>query len=114
MVAQIRYYLDENMQIAIAEQLIRRGIDAITARDLNLLGEEDTNHLERATSMERIPCTHDVDYIALASTGVRHAGIVLGQQDRHGIGMWVTFLTRIHYERTAENMRNSVEYVRPL
>jgi hypothetical protein len=86
----------------------------VTARDLNLLGAEDTNHLARATAMERVLCSHDVDYVELASTGIQHAGIVLGQQDRHDIGAWVTFLTRIHNERTAEAMHNRVEYVRPV
>ena len=31
---KVRFYLDENVQVAIAEQLKRRGIDAITVRDL--------------------------------------------------------------------------------
>ena len=114
MAARVRYYLDENVQIAIAEQLIRRGIDVVTARDLNLLGEEDTNHLERATAMGRVLCTHDTDYIQLASSGRQHAGIVLGQQDQHHIGAWVTFLTRIHNEHTPDDMQNSVAYVRPV
>lgn len=114
MAARVQYYLDENVQIAIAEQLTRRGIDAVTARGLNLLGEEDTNHLERATEMGRVLCTHDADYVQLASAGMQHAGIILGQQDQHSIGTWVTFLTRIHHERTSDDMRNTVEYVRPL
>lgn len=114
MAAQVRYYLDENVQIAIAEQLSRRGIDVVTARDLNLLGEEDINHLERAAELGRVLCTHDTDYIRLASTGIQHAGIVLGQQDRHDIGAWVTFLTRIHNQRTPDSMRNAVDYVRPI
>ena len=75
---RIRYYLDENVQVAIAEQLSRGGIDVVTARDLNQLGADDTNHLERAADMERVLCTHDVDYIVLASTGIQQPGIVLG------------------------------------
>lgn len=42
---KVRFYLDENVQIVIAEQLKRRGIDAITVRDLGLLGDDDLNHL---------------------------------------------------------------------
>lgn len=114
MAARVSYYLDENVQIAIAEQLRRRGINVVTARDLNLLGDEDINHLARATELGRVLCTHDTDYIRLASTGLQHAGIVLGQQDRHDIGTWVTFLMRIHNQRTPDNMRNVVEYVRPI
>lgn len=102
------------MQVAIAEQLIRRGIDVVTARDLNQLGAEDINHLKRATDNGRVLCTHDADFVDLAATGTSHAGIVFGQQDKHSIGVWVTFLTRIHSEYSAEEMVNSVEYVKPL
>jgi predicted nuclease of predicted toxin-antitoxin system len=102
------------MQVAIAEQLTKRGIDVVTARDLNQLGAEDINHLERATEAGRILCTHDADYVDLASAGVQHAGIVLGQQDKHNIGIWVKFLAKIHSDYSADEMRNLVKYVRPL
>jgi predicted nuclease of predicted toxin-antitoxin system len=45
----LRFYLDENVQIVIAEQLRKRGIDAVTVRDLGMLGDEDTTHLARVT-----------------------------------------------------------------
>ena len=62
----IRFYLDENMQVAIADQLKRRGIDVVTVRDLNLLGDTDINHLKRAVEMGRVLCTYDADYVELA------------------------------------------------
>ena len=102
------------MQVAIAEQLVRRGIDVVTARDLNQLGAEDINHLEQATEAERVLCTNDADFVDLATAGKQHAGIVFGQQDKRSIGVWVTFLARIHSEYSAEEMHNSVEYVKPL
>jgi len=80
------------MQVAIAERLQRRGIDVVTACDLNQLGAKDIDHLERATKDGRVFCTHDRDYVHLAAEGKQHAGIVLGQQEKHTIGMWVTFL----------------------
>jgi len=102
------------MQVAIAEQLKRRGIDVVTARDLNQLGDEDINHLECATEAGRVLCTHDSDYVHIATEGKQHAGIVLGQQDKHTIGIWVAFLTRLHSEAIAEDMLNDVRYVKPL
>ena len=36
----IRFYLDENAPVAIAEQLKRRHIEAITVRDLKELGDK--------------------------------------------------------------------------
>ncbi|MBA3868710.1 MAG: DUF5615 family PIN-like protein [Anaerolineae bacterium] len=47
----LRFYLDENVQVVIAEQLRKRGIEAVTVRDLGTLGAEDITHLMRATEM---------------------------------------------------------------
>lgn len=109
---KVRYYLDENVQVVIAEQLTRRGIDVLTVRDLGLLGDEDINHLQRATELGRVLCTHDADYVEMAVSGVEHAGIVIGKQYKHTIGDWVNFLELVHGVYEAEEMRNLVEYVK--
>ena len=109
--AAVRFYLDENVQIAVAEQLRRHNIDVVTVRDLHLLGDEDISHLERATTMGYILCTHDSDYYILAASGITHAGIVIGQADQHRIGDWVKGLVLIHAVYTAEEMQNRVEHL---
>lgn len=111
MVNAIRFYLDENVQVVIAEQLRLRGIDAVTARDLGVLHDSDVNHLARATTMGYVLCTHDSDYVALAASGAQHAGIVLGQQGKHSIGDWVKGLELIYTVYNAEDMINVVEYL---
>lgn len=110
----VRFYLDENVQVVIAEQLILRGLEVVTVRDLGLLGDDDASHLERATRLGYVLCTHDADYVVLASLGKTHAGIVFGQQDKHSIGEWVAFLELMHGVYDAEDMLNVVEYVKPL
>ncbi len=114
MATKVRFYLDENVQVAIAEQLKRRGIEAVTARDLGSLGDEDVDHLERASEMGYVLCTHDADYVDLAASGKEHAGIIFGQQHKHTIGEWVAFLELVHGVYGADEMRNLVEYVRTL
>jgi hypothetical protein len=99
------------MQIAIADQLVTRGIDAVTVRDLGLLGDEDINHLEKATALGRVMCTHDTDYVDLAVQGIQHCGIVIGKHGLLGIGDWVKFLELVHGVYNAEEMFNRVEYV---
>jgi predicted nuclease of predicted toxin-antitoxin system len=42
----IRFYLDENISPQIAAQLKQRGIDAITTKEIDQLGDDDRNHLE--------------------------------------------------------------------
>ena len=89
MAADIRFYLDENVPVAVAAQLRRRGIAVLTARDLETLGESDESHLQRAAAMGAVFCTHDADIIDLVAQGFLHAGVVFGQQHEHGIGDWV-------------------------
>jgi len=43
--ANLRFCLDENVPVQVARQLALRSIDAVTVRDLDLLGEADRNHL---------------------------------------------------------------------
>ena len=85
--ARIRFFLDENIPIAVAEQLRRRGVDAVTVRDMGLLGDSDPNHMSRASEMGRVFCTHDTDIIELAIAGVEHAGIVLGSSTSKILGI---------------------------
>lgn len=107
----LRFYLDENVPVEIARQLRSRGIDAVTVRELDLLGDTDENHLHRATQMGRVLCTHDRHYIQIASAGTEHAGIVFGQQDVHYIGAWVKHLELMHAVYQPGNMQNRVEYL---
>ncbi len=111
MAAKIGFYLDENVPVAIATQLRRRGIEAVTTRELARLGDSDINHLKRATSMNFVLCTHDPDFVELAASGIEHAGVVLGQQHIHSIGDWVRFLELICAALEPDEMRNRVEYL---
>jgi hypothetical protein len=107
----IRFYLDENLPIAIATQLKRRGIETVTARDLNALGQSDDDHLQQATTMGYVFCTNDADFVEIDTQGIEHAGIVFGQQHKHGIGDWVRHLELIHSVFEREDMWNNVEYL---
>jgi hypothetical protein len=107
----IRFYLDENLPIAIAAQLKRRGIEVTTARDLNFLGQSDDNHLRQATEMGYVLCTNDADFVELDARSIEHAGIVFGQQHKHGIGDWVRYLELIHAVFEPKDMWNNVEYL---
>lgn len=109
----IRFYLDELMPVAIAEQLKRKGIDAITVKDLGLQGESDDYQLHLANEMQRVICTMDDDYIQLFIDGKEHWGIVFAsRKDRRSIGTWVKFLEWLHGAYTSDMMRNHIEYLR--
>ena len=107
----IRFYLDEHLDVEIARQLAARGIDVVTVPDLVTFGHDDIDQLSRATRLGRVFCTHDSDLIELASEGVEHTGIVFGQQEKHFIGSWVKFLLRLHNQYSADDLVNLVFYV---
>lgn len=108
---EIRFYLDENMSPEIAVQLVNGGIDAITVRDLELLGDSDPNHLSLATEMGRVLCTQDQDFLRLSAEGIEHAGIAFGEQYGATLGGWVKALRKLHTRKTADDMQNHIEFL---
>jgi uncharacterized protein with PIN domain len=108
---EIRFYLDENVPTDIARQLRLSGIDAVSARDLGQLGDSDPNHLRRATSMGRVLCTHDQDFLRLAAEGVEHAGIAFAPQNRANIGGWVRNLRALHARYESAGVKNQVFFL---
>lgn len=108
---RIRFYLDENMPVELAAQLRQRGIDAVTVRDLGLLGDDDPSHLRRAAEQGRILCTYDKDYTRLAKQGIEHKGIVFIPGKYRGIGVLVKRLEWIYLTYTRDDMKNKVEYL---
>ena len=111
MAEPLRFYLDENVPVQVAVQLRLRGIDVVTARDLNLLGDTDESHLERATMLGRVLCTYDSDFVELAQSGVQHAGIVFAQMKSQYIGDWVRWLELMHAIYSEDDMKNRIEFL---
>lgn len=106
----VKFYLDENLSPEILKQLRLHGIDAVRGP----LGDQDPQHLQRATALGRVVCTEDKDFLKLAAAGVEHVGIIRGEQKRHTIGDWVKYLRLIHSVCNAEEVRNTVLFVFPL
>lgn len=107
----IRLYFDESVEVGVAEQMRQRDIDAVTIRDLGLLGDTDSNHLRRASEMGRVLCTYDTDFLRLAAEGIEHAGIVFGFHDRTTYADWVHGLELICGAMTPGDMKNHIEYL---
>ena len=111
MEAAIRLYLDENLSPKIAEQLKLRGIDAVSVRDLGTLGDSDESHLARATRLDRVLVTSDVDFLRFTAEGINHSGIVFGTQADHTLGDWVKKLELICFVFSPAELENHVEYL---
>lgn len=100
-----RFYLDENVPVAVEAQASRHGLDVVSARTVAALGELDPDHLNRAASLGRVLCTHDQDFLRLAAQGAAHAGIAFAPVRTFGIGQWVRALEHLQRDHAAEKLR---------
>jgi predicted nuclease of predicted toxin-antitoxin system len=87
----IRLHLDEHVDPAIAVGLTRRGIEVSTTVGARLLGSSDAEHLAFALSERRVVFTQDDDFLRLAASGVKHAGVVYNKQGSKTIGQILDF-----------------------
>jgi predicted nuclease of predicted toxin-antitoxin system len=108
---EVRFYFDESVDLAVSEQLALAGLDVVSAHSLDTLGDEDPEHLRRATAMARVLCTCDADFLVLAQHHTEHAGIVFGAMQRVTIGDWVHYVRRLHAQKDAQDVRGLVFYV---
>ena len=78
---RIRFLLDEDVALSLAEALCRRGVDAIHVAELGRRGLSDEDQLAFAVAGKRVLITHNRnDFLRLArewwETGRHHPGIV--------------------------------------
>ena len=114
---QIRLYLDEDaMDGNLVWALRVRGLDVVTVLDSGLIRTPDAKHLEYASLDGRTLYSFNVgDYMTLhisyLTAGQTHAGLILSQQQRYSVGEQMRRLVRLVQMRSAESMRNRVEFL---
>jgi hypothetical protein len=110
----IELYLDEDVNVLIADLLRGRGFVATTTRDEGLLQNSDAGQLAYAVSQRKTFLTQNrADFEALAQTyadaGKTHYGIILAV--RHPPYELVRRLMRLLNHVTADEMENQVRYI---
>ena len=111
MAEAIRYYMDQHYPGPVAKGLRRRGIDVLTAQEVERCGLPDSDQLAFATTQQRVMVSFDSDYLALHQSGVAHAGVAWCPQEKYAIGMLVQLLELLHGTTDGDRMRNHVEYL---
>ena len=106
----VRYFTDEHVAKAVAIGLRKRGIDAITIAEADLLGAEDQELLAYAHQEHRVMVTQDRDFLRIASKESNHPGIVYAPQDR-SIGEMVRMLDLLAQVSNAEEMQGRIEFI---
>ncbi|MFH1906872.1 MAG: DUF5615 family PIN-like protein [Chloroflexota bacterium] len=113
----IRLYFDEDsMRLAVVKVLRARGVDVLTALDAGMIDREDGEHLAFAIGQGRVLFSFNIgDYYELhtlyLTQGKAHAGIILARQQVYSVGELMRRLLKLTAAKSAEDMRNEVEFL---
>lgn len=110
----IALYIDEDVDVLVADLLHARGFDALTTRDARRLHATDEEQLAYAAAEQRALLTHNrADFEALHQTymdsGCHHAGIFIAV--RHPAYEIVRRLLLILNAVTADEMQDQMRYL---
>lgn len=113
----LKFYLDEDSaDIGLVSVLQARGFDVVTSTDSGLLGANDLAQFEWCATRGFVMVTHNVgDFFHLHGEFLRqgktHAGLILMRQQTMSIGEKLRRLVKISNKRSAEEMKNRVEFL---
>ncbi len=102
--------------MSLVRALRARGVDVLTALEAGKVGCSDEEQLAYATKEGRVLFSFNIrDYYrlhqAFLERGESHAGIILARQQRYSIGELTRRLLRLIATKSAEEMRNHVEFL---
>jgi len=111
----LRFYLDENVDVRIADGLRRRGVGASTAHDAGMLGATDAAQLEDAGRRGAVLVTCDHHFLGLAARlsghGKRHAGVIFVGSTQRRIGECVRRLALCAQMLDPSELVDRIEYL---
>lgn len=67
----VALYMDEQVPLELTLQLRLRGVDVLTAQEVQMIGVADDAQLAKASSLGRVIYTQDRDFLAIAATWQR-------------------------------------------
>lgn len=115
--SQLRFHLDEDTEAhGLVRALRERGVDVTTTSDAKLNEVKDEEQLIWAASHGRALVSYNVgDFCRLHSefleNGRQHAGIIIAEQQRLGVGEMMRRLLRLRGTLDAEAMRDRLEFL---
>ncbi|MBI5039436.1 MAG: DUF5615 family PIN-like protein [Nitrospirae bacterium] len=108
--ADLVFYTNESVSVAVSEGLQRRGVKAVSARDAGNLGLSDEEQLVYASKNNLVIVTHDDDFLSMAME-IEHNGIAYVHQEKYNVGDLIRRLKLLWETTQAENMINHVEFL---
>ena len=112
--SRLALYLDEHVQLALAEALRGRGVDIMTTQDAANIGLDDVGQLAFAAENRRSLFSYDKRHFARIhyewmNKKRQHAGIILS--DQLAVGLLLRRLMKLHFSLNTEDMLNRLEYL---
>jgi hypothetical protein len=107
----LRFHLDENVDFAIADGLIRRGLSCTRTPPDMPKGSPDEEQLAYCFRERRVIISNDEDMLILSAGGHRHFGIAYYYQGTRTLGQLIARLASISHEMDPEQMEGRVEYL---
>lgn len=109
----VRFLIDEHIDHAVAAALKRRGYDALTLVEANLLGADDAQEiLPFALREGRVLVTRDVDFLAMHRRGDSHSGIVHWPGKKRNVREAIHYLLQLGRKETRESMPGEVRFIK--
>lgn len=110
----ISLYLDENIQLALAEGLRARGVDVLTTQEAGNIGLNDEEQLIFSSKYNRVLISFNKrDFAKIHYKWMKlkkpHAGIILS--DQLPIGIVLRRLMKLYFSLSSTDMRNRLEYL---
>jgi uncharacterized protein (DUF433 family)/predicted nuclease of predicted toxin-antitoxin system len=103
----LKIYVDESVNVAVAEGLKRRGITAFSAKDLGKLGITNEEQLETAIQNRAAIFNHDADFLR-AVVESNHLGIIYVHQQKLSVGECIKKLKVLAETTCLDEMCNKI------
>ncbi|MGB3292892.1 MAG: DUF5615 family PIN-like protein [Phormidesmis sp.] len=116
MSAVLLYFDEDSMDEKLLQALRSRAVDIVTAAEADMLHRNDDEQLNWAAMNNRVIYSFNArDFYRLHTFRMErafsHAGIILAPQQRYGIGKQMRGILKLISERSAEDMKNQVEFL---
>ncbi len=112
---ELKIYIDENVDVRVAEGLRKRGVNTFYAVERGNVGMPDEEHFKHAERLQAVIFTHDHHFIEIADAlnrkGKDHWGVIFVEMHRLSIGECIRQLALYAEVLPAEEMINRVEFL---
>ncbi len=112
--ARLRFHLDENVNVRIADGMRLQGLDVTTTQEAGLLSTGDHIQFRYAQESGRVLVTQDADFLRIASKQFDHFGILFFNHRKCSLGDVILSGVTLNSRVPAENMMGRIEFVSPL